>query len=256
MKIRLGQLRRLIRETARSLVEGDGGGWKAPLEEVGAAVKAYKASNSTSEQFEILQKGTEAMKSAVESYASEVDLDSISEARDKAREMLSKIDRAAEGIPERPNARRDDPVRLYAGLLRVQHQRLKKVSAEIEHSIFSVGKLQSDRLEKLEDLVKQAGDAIGLARATNNWSRAGKLKDAAFHTLNEMYENMTSFAEGLASAAKKWPKYEEFFQMIVDEAPTSVRATPETVEAFKKKLEAHPLYRETKHVDGEFDEPT
>lgn len=256
MKIRLGQLRRLIRETARSLVEGDGGGWKAPLEEVGAAVKAYKASNSTSEQFEILQKGTEAMKSVMESYSSEVDLDSVSAARDKAREFMSQLDRIANGLPERPKARNDDPVRLYGGLIVVQRQRLKKVSEVIEHSIFSVGKLQSDSLEELEDLVKQTGDAIGLARATGNWSKAGKLKDAAFHTLNEMYENMASFAERTAEAAKKWPKYEEFFQMIVDEAPTSVRATPESVEAFKKKLEAHPLYRETKHVDGEFDEPT
>lgn len=255
MRITVGQLRRIIREVAEES-SSSSGSWKSSLEEVEEQLKNAKDANM-SDQVDALKAGYEALKAAMESYASEVDLDKLKEMRSQAREFMTKLDRIVQSIPERPNARNDDPVRLYAGLISIQKQRLKKVSAEIENSIFSVNNVQKQKMSEIEDLIKAIDGDIGNAKAglTKSQDRVWKFLRFALGGLNESYNDLKNHGEPVASAMKKWPEYEEFFTMIVEEAPTSTRATPETVEEFKKKLMTHPLYRQSKSVDGSFDEP-
>jgi len=210
-----------------------------------------------SDQVDALNAGHKAMKAAMESYASEVDLDKLNDMREQARGFMSRLDRIIQSIPENPKARNDDPVRLYAGLISVQKQRLKKVSAVIENSIFTVNNVQKQNMKELDDLVKAIDGDIGNAKAglTRSRDKVWKFLRFALGGLNEAYKKLKDNGEPVAAAMKKWPEYEEFFSMIVEEAPTSTRATPETVEAFKEKLMSHPLYRQSKSVDGSFDEP-
>jgi len=253
MRITIGKLRGIIKEVIESAVAES---WKLKLKEVEEQLETAKDANM-SDQVDALNAGHEAMKAAMESYASEVDLDKLNDMRDQARGFMSRLDRIVQSIPENPKARNDDPVRLYAGLISIQKQRLKKVSAVIENSIFTVNNVQKQKMKELDDLVKAIDEDIGNAKAglTKSRDRVWKFLRFALGGLNEAYKNLKDNGEPVAAAMKKWPEYEEFFKMIVEEAPTSTRATPEAIKIFRKKLESHPLYRETKSIDGFFDEP-